>query len=97
MSAVLMPPIVIEEPAGLSAEDRAWRLSIVAEKDRQIDELRGEAAAKASRRPSRSLPLTREIAAREWPAIQTELRCRSIKMNRRSFAMNLVRDEPRWQ
>ena len=40
MSAVEKPPIAIAEPAGLSAEVRAWVLAIVAEKDRQIDELK---------------------------------------------------------
>jgi len=45
MSSTETPPIGIAEPAGLSAEVRAWVLSIVAEKDRQIDELLGEAAA----------------------------------------------------
>ena len=45
MSAVEKPPIAMAEPAGLSVEDRAWVLAIVAEKDRLIDELRGEAAA----------------------------------------------------
>ena len=39
MFAVVKPPIAIAEPAGLSAEVRAWVLAIMAEKDRQIDEL----------------------------------------------------------
>lgn len=40
MSAVVPPPITIGEPAGLSAEVRAWVMAIVSEKDRQIDELK---------------------------------------------------------
>ena len=63
MSAVLMPPIAIEEPAGLSAGDRAWLLAIVAEKDRQIDELRGEAAALRVR--------VAELEAELWAARKT--------------------------
>jgi hypothetical protein len=45
MSSTEIPPSAIAEPVGLSAEVRAWVLSIVAEKDRLIDELLGEAAA----------------------------------------------------
>ena len=57
MSAVEKPPIAIAEPAGLSAEVRAWVLAIVAEKDRQIDELKVRVAElEAELRTARKTP-----------------------------------------
>lgn len=57
LSFVVKPPITIEEPAGLSAEVRAWVLAVVAEKDRQIDALNVRVAElEAELRTARKTP-----------------------------------------
>jgi transposase len=79
MSTVEKPPIVIAEPAGLSAEVRAWVLAIVAEKDRQIDELKVRVAElEAELRTARKTPQNSSMPpSTEHPHAKTAAACES--------------------